>query len=37
MNRVVPWAALIDLIALYYPKGKNGRRPFALVITLRMH
>ena len=25
MERVVPWAALVDLIAPYYPEGKNGR------------
>ena len=24
MDRVVPWAALIDVIAPYYPEGKNG-------------
>ena len=27
MERVVPWAALVDLIAPYYPEGKNGRPP----------
>ena len=30
MERVVPWAALVELIAPYYPEGKNGRPPFAL-------
>lgn len=25
MDRVVPWAALVELIAPYYPEGKNGR------------
>ena len=25
MRRVVPWAALVDLIAPYDPEGKNGR------------
>ena len=25
MEFVVPWAALVDLIAPYYPEGKNGR------------
>ena len=33
MDRVVPWAALIDVIAPYYPEGKNGRPPFALETT----
>ena len=37
MDRVVPWAALVELIALYYSKGKNGRRPFALETILRVH
>ena len=37
MERVVPWAALIELIAPYYPKGKNGRPPFALQTMLRVH
>ena len=27
MDRVVPWAALVELIAPYYPEGKNGRPP----------
>ena len=35
MNRVVPWAALVELIAPYYPEGKNGRPPFALETMLR--
>ena len=25
MERVVPWAELVALIAPYYPEGKNGR------------
>ena len=29
MDRVVPWTALVELIAPYYPEGKNGRPPFA--------
>ena len=37
MNRVVPWAALVELIASYYPEGKNGRPPFALETMLRTH
>jgi IS5 family transposase len=30
MERVVPWAAWVELISPYYPEGKNGRPPFAL-------
>ena len=37
MERVVPWAALVELIAPYYPEGKNGRPPFALETMLRIH
>jgi len=37
MERVVPWAALVDLIAPYYGEGKNGRPPFALETMLRVH
>ena len=37
MERVVPWGALVDLIAPYYPAGRNGRPPFALETMLRIH
>jgi IS5 family transposase len=37
MERVVPWAELVALIAPYYPEGKNGRPPFALETMLRTH
>ena len=37
MEGVVPWAALVDLIAPYYGDGKNGRPPFALETMLRVH
>lgn len=37
MERVVPWAALVELIAPYYPEGKTGRPPFALETMLRVH
>ena len=30
MECVVPWTALVELIAPYYPEGKNGRPLFAL-------
>ena len=37
MERVVPWTALVQLIAPYYPGGKSGRPPFALETMLRTH
>jgi IS5 family transposase len=37
MQQVVPWAALVELIAPYYPEGKTGRPPFSLQTMLRVH
>jgi len=37
MNRVVPWAALVELVAPYAPEGKRGRPPFAVETMLRIH
>jgi len=37
MDKVVPWAALVELIAPYYPDGKKGRPPFSLETMLRTH
>jgi IS5 family transposase len=37
MQHVVPWAALVALIAPYYPEGRTGRPPFALETMLRVH
>ncbi|EKD97018.1 MAG: hypothetical protein ACD_23C01124G0001 [uncultured bacterium] len=37
MDQVVPWAALVELIAPYYPEGKTGRPPFSLQTMLRIH
>jgi IS5 family transposase len=34
---VVPWAALVELIAPYYPEGRTGRPPFSLHTMLRIH
>ena len=36
MDVVVPWAALVELIAPYYSEGRNGRPPFALETMLRV-
>jgi IS5 family transposase len=37
MNRVVPWSALVELIAPYAPEGRRGRPPFPLETMLRIH
>jgi len=37
MDRVVPWAALVALIAPHYPKPGNGRPPIPLERMLRIH
>ena len=37
MERVVPWAVLVALIAPYYPEGRTGRPPFPLETMLRTH
>ena len=37
MEQVVPWQELVQLIAPYYPQGRNGRPPFALQTMLRLH
>jgi IS5 family transposase len=37
MDRVVPWAALVDLITPYAPAGRTGRPPFAVEAMLRIH
>lgn len=37
MERVVPWQALVELIKLYAPQGKRGRRPFAVQTMLRIY
>lgn len=37
MEQVVPWVALVDLIAPYYPEGRTGRPPFSLQTMLRTH
>ena len=37
MNRVVPWAELVALVAPFAPEGKKGRPPFAVSTMLRIH
>ena len=37
MEQVVPWGSLVELVAPYYPEGRNGRPPFSLETMLRIH
>ena len=37
MNRVVPWAELVALIAPFAPEGRPGRPPFSGETMLRVH
>ena len=37
MERVVPWAALVELVMPYAPEGNKGRPPFAVEAMLRIH
>ena len=37
MNQVVPWTALVELVAPYYPQGRTGRPAFPLETMLRIH
>jgi IS5 family transposase len=37
MEKVVPWAALVELIAPYCPEGKTRCLPFSLQTGLRVH
>ena len=37
MERVVPWSALVELVAPYAPEGRRGRPPFSVETMLRIH
>ena len=37
MEKVVQWAALIELISPCYPEGLKGALPFSLTTILRVH
>ncbi len=37
MERVVPWAALVQLVEPHAPEGKKGRPPFPIETMLRVH
>lgn len=36
-DQVVPWPASLSLIEAHYPKAGRGRRPYPLVMMLRVH
>ena len=37
MERVVPWAALVQIVQPHCPRAKTGRPPFAVETMLRIH
>jgi transposase, IS5 family len=37
MERVVPWAALVQIVEPHCPRAKTGRPPFAVETMLRIH
>jgi transposase, IS5 family len=37
MERVVPWAALVELVVPFAPEGRRGRPPFSVETMLRIH
>jgi IS5 family transposase len=37
MERVVPWARLVERLQPFYPKGQRGRPPIGLERMLRLH
>jgi IS5 family transposase len=37
MERVVPWAVLVQIVESHYPKAKTGHPPFGIETMLRVH
>jgi len=37
MDKVVPWAVLVQIVEPHYPKAKTGRPPFPIETMLRIH
>jgi IS5 family transposase len=37
MDQVVPWDALVDLIAPHHPKSSTGSPPFGIEVLLRIY
>ena len=36
MDKIIPWADWVNMIAAYYPSGKRGRLPIGIETMLRM-
>ena len=37
MDKIIPWADWVTLIASHYPSGKRGRPPIGVETMLRMY
>ena len=37
MDRVVPWAVLVQIVEPHYPRARTGRPPFGIETMLRIH
>jgi transposase, IS5 family len=37
MERVVPWAVLVQIVELHYPRAKTGRPPIGIETMLCIH
>lgn len=37
MNVMVPWPGIIDMLRPWYPSSSRGRKPFPLMLMLRIH
>lgn len=37
MNNLVPWDNIVDTLLPFYPSSRRGRRPFPLLLMLRIH
>ena len=37
MDKVVPWAVLVEIVAPHYSQAKTGRPPFPIETMLRIH
>jgi IS5 family transposase len=37
MERVVPWALVVQIVDPHYPRAKTGRPSFGIEMTLRTH
>ncbi|EPL4466671.1 IS5 family transposase [Proteus mirabilis] len=37
MDVMVPWDAIVDMLRPWYPSSRRGRKPFPLILMLRIH